>query len=416
MPIYIVKNKSTLKSLLSYVVAAGFIFNCNSMWKNATNTSKYGLLVFVAMIGALLILVLLKCHEKGDRLPKRSIFISLFFLIYGAIYCLAVGQIRNVVPLICTMICSTLLIDLYDEEGLPRVLTCYKNIMIIIAISSLFFWFFGSMLHVISANGYVTSAWSNFETIPSYYGVYFEAHSNAITFLGKVTQNTSVFTEPPMAAVNFCFALLFTYFEKPSLRLKRQRMILFLSILSTVSVLGLIFLVSLYFVRLSDNRSANYNYDAEIKCLFFILFAIVIIYAVNFVIRDKLGSASGVVRLDDYQAGYKAWRGKPIFGYGIGNDKPIQQYMSAWRSSNLGYSSPIMAILAETGIYGAILYIYALVKGVYRAIKLRKSNVNLLMIFICIVLFSCVIEYSYIFLFLLIWVSRSENLKKFPGE
>ncbi len=410
------KKKSVLELFLSYMVVAGFIFNCNSMWKNATNTSKFVLPVFAIMIGAMLVLVMLKSYEEGNRLPKRSILFSFFLIAYGAIYCLVMGQVRNVLPLILTMIISVFLIDLYDEEGFPKILYCYKTLMIFIAASSLFFWIFGSILHVIKANSYVISAWDGFASVPNYYGVYFEAHRNAVTFLGNITQNTSVFTEPPMAAVNFCFALLFTFFEKYNPKVKRQRVMLILSIISTVSVLGLIFLAILYFVKVFDGRGARYNFNTVIKYLLSVLFTIVLIYAGYFIISDKLGSASGVVRLDDYKAGYQAWKVKPIFGYGLGDDKPIQQYMSAWRISNMGNSSPIMAILTEVGIYGLSLYVYAIVGGIYRAFKTKKTNLIMLMCFICLIIVSCLIEYAYIFLFLLIWVNRSKSLKQLVDE
>ncbi len=398
-----------INSLLYYIIAGAFIFNCNSMWKVATNTSKYGTTVFLVMIIAMGLLVLLEIQDNNSKLKVKSVYSLLFLVLYAIIYCLIVpNMIQKVAPIILVAISAILLVDCGGIITCKNILICYKNLIVIIAGISLLFWIFGSLLHIIHSNGTVISAWSNYASIPSYYDMYFEAHANSNTFLGTITQNTSVFTEPPMAAVNFSLALVFTLFDKENTnkKINFQRIILILSLFSTLSVYGLIFLVLYYIFTRSEKDRDRKQFDRILKIIFVCLICIFIIYIGYYIVSDKFNSASGLVRLDDYRAGFMAWLNHPVFGNGIDNLKSIQIYMSSWRSANLGYSSPIMGLLAQTGIYGTILYIYCIFKGIILSIKSCKFENILLITTLILIIFICMVQYTYIYIFLMILVSR----------
>lgn len=240
-----------------------------------------------------------------------------------------------------------------------RLLVFFKefiNLMVVLSILSILFWFIGSTLHLIQPNDLAIIDWGRIQSVPSYHNIYFEIQE--IPIIGGV-RNTGIFCEAPMYSFFLSLAfVLQTVFLKQLLNFKT--IILGLTILTTVSATGLIIVVSsliFYFQNNKGNTTYKYIYDLFISVTSFV---IGIIYVIN-IFHNRLNTISFMTRIDDINAGIKTWMTSPLFGTGYDNLTPILKYMSIFRSDNLGFSSGIFGVLSQGGIYLLLFYVVPII-------------------------------------------------------
>ena len=251
------------------------------------------------------------------------------------------------------------------------------KIMTVIALISIFFYFFGSLTNIISSNGYMTVEWEKIRTFPSYFGLHF--NTQKITLFGTdIIRNTGIYPEAPMFSLNLTIALAIELFilDKKS---KYRVIILALTVLTTLSTTGII-LVSFMIITkylLTNKKSKIYT---VIKIYMFPLVAICLIGVSLYFWNDKMQTSSYESRTDDYRASYLAWKDHPIFGNGYNDTTAIVNYMTNYR----GVSNSFMVVLAEGGIYLFMLYLIPAIRIITYGIKYKNKNI---LIFTSIIIF-----------------------------
>jgi len=291
-----------------------------------------------------------------------------------------------------------------------KVHSFFKKLSVIvhiIAICSLFFWTFGSVLHWISANSSLMINWGTTYAIPSFFGTYFETQN--MQFLGQtIIRNTAIFAEPPMFSYIIVVTLLGDIFYlKAGIK---NILFFFIIILTSGSAFGIsiVTLILVYYGlkrMLVKNRQNNVKYmklGIGITCLG-ALFLILFVIANRFI----NGGNSANIHMQDFYIGYQAWMQHPFFGNGLNSFQNISKYMDVTRvasSGNSGMSSGIMYVLAYGGIYWAAFYIVPIVFDAVFNLTRKSEFVIVDVLFLFLIIFVEVYNLNITIIFLmLIW-------------
>jgi hypothetical protein len=115
------------------------------------------------------------------------------------------------------------------------------------------------------------------------------------------------------------------------------------------------------------------KYASPAAAAVLIVVAVIVIFL--FVYKKNTGYGSLALHIDDFVACVKCWlHNNLVWGIGLGNDKPVEQYMSPFRSDNLGLSNSVGIVLAEGGI---VLSVYYLLPFVILALQFFKGSKKL---------------------------------------
>ena len=365
-----------------YLFALAIILECHSIW-----TVTKGLEWFnnfnILLLAVSLIFCMLFSSTKTTNLKKSTIIVT-FITIYLLLFWLLDSyRTAYFIKQIIILIICIFYIILYGQSKSQNTFSkgtnspfwiCYEDIIVAIACISLFFWIFGSCLGYIQPTGHVWSTWSTSKDtyVASYYGLYFETQEWKSLFSLLKYRNTAIFTEAPMASLNFSVALLIDLFIRNK-KNTRNLIILTVAIISTFSTTGYIVIILAYFAKLFFKKEQK-TYRWIVKHLVVVITLIIGVGVIQSLINQKLGSISGSIRLDDFNAGFKAWTDHPMLGNGYGNGDAITHYISNFRRNNTGYSNSPMFILALGGIYLFFPFLFAAVKGISKMIKTKDWN------------------------------------------
>ena len=235
----------------------------------------------------------------------------------------------------------------------------YVNIVVLIATISLVIWFLGPVMGVLQTNCTIENSWTDtgFTVFtPGYFGLHYLPQTSMLGNGLLVVRNTSFFAEAPMYSLVLAIAVIFEIFFAKKARVP-VLILLSVAILTTFSTTGIIaiLLAGLYWVLdVTSSRSKQFR---TVVSLLFVLLIIVVAMVSQQLVETKLSSSSGSIRLDDLQAGYKAWSRNFIVGNGFYVTDIIQSYMSGFRSGNIGFSNTIFDILAKGGIVYFVAYL-----------------------------------------------------------
>jgi len=347
-----VKRNNFFCAIFDYLFVITLVLDCNSIWLTIDSMSTW----FQEFIGILMGLALVGRFMTTKRINRafltRGILWALFIAGYVLIY-YAIDAIKS--TSIIKQGISLLVVILYYYicgKDANRILFKYKKVVVIIATVSLLFWIIGSLFGLVGSTSTVFSGWNN-SYVNSYYGIYFETQKSKFVNGVSFVRNSAIFVEAPMASLHFSIALLIELLlsSKPK---KISCIVLTLSIFSSYSVTGIILVIVVLFLYFLMRRSKS-NIKSLIK---FFIIPIVLVVAISVfwnLISDKLDSASGFCRLDDFVAGFKAWMDYPIAGNGFKNDAAIIKYMNPSRMANKGFSNSPMKILSGVFIYSCLI-------------------------------------------------------------
>lgn len=391
-----------INKFLTALIALAVILNTNSIWTSVpgVGSSFVNLLYLILIISILGIIVLNFKKYEFNKLPN-ILFLTVYFSIY-LIYVFTTNYVSFSFG--AKLLVAFLAFEMYflkqKETGLPILLKFYVNWIVVIGIISLFFWLFGSFLNIIQPSNFVFSKWASFNgypiAVPSYLNMYFITQ-----YINGIPRNSAIFTEAPMAALNFLMAFsINTLLDLNKKMSKFKSVILFLCILTTFSVTGYIGLIIIITYKFFSYRFKDKILN-QIKVIMVIVLFFISVVLVNKIFTQKIGTESGNIRIDDYIAGYKAWKTHPIMGVGLVSTS-VQQYMSMWRSYNLGYSNSLMDLLSHGGIYLFIPYVLAWLKSLIYSVRIKDYNL-LIFTIIVLYLFSTTI-FTNSFLIILIFV------------
>lgn len=365
-------NRSA-KTVFQYIFVLCLILNMRSIWLHTPSLPWMNRLVALVMG----VSVALGCFVQRSLSKKRfkwclfTMFLTVLYMgLFYALDPLKKNQLISVLLQLLALTAYCLLVENSMEDTIRK----YTNVVVGIAAASLFFWIFGSLLGFLRPTGYLYTSWTDGDFLhkaPSYFGIYFETQGgNFFGFLVGMVRNTAIFTEAPMCSFVFTTALSAEILlnKEPE---KLRCVILIAAVISTLSTSGytaMVLILGLKYILTKPKSIFGKVYKSVTLPAVAILGVVVFILLVE----DKLNSLSGIIRIDDFAAGFKAWLDAPIFGNGYENISSIQQYMSAFRRYNLGFSNSPMAVLAEGGIYLFMPYLTAVLHGITGLIQKRR--------------------------------------------
>lgn len=360
-------------SVFQYMFVICIILNMRSIWLHTPSITWADNFVTLLM-GLSVVGGSIARHRFYMRKLNQCFILIITFVIFIGIFYLVDPLKSNTVFKILMQLLTLSVYCMIVEESVNITLKKFANVVFIIAIISLFFWLFGSVLKVIKPTGILYTTWTGNDTlkrVDSYYGIYFETQSaNVFGLINyRIVRNTAIFTEAPMASFVFLMAFLAELFRPD--KINRKICLLFaVSVLSAMSTTGITALIVALCLKYVFSRSKSKGaFSFKLLILPAMLFAGMLLF--DFFISQKLGTSSGATRMDDFVAGYKAWLDSPIFGNGYGNTRAYQKYMSSFRKNNLGFSNSPMLVLAYGGIYLFIPYILSAFIGISRLIFRR---------------------------------------------
>lgn len=243
----------------------------------------------------------------------------------------------------------------YRHGRLIRLLGRITDVMCILALISLYFWFMGEVFKLIKPNGYVNIAWGGFDEVKGYYGIHFAFQLDTTFFPDAfLFRNSSIFSEAPMFNFWLDVAMAIELFMKPRASVLRI-LILGITVFTTLSVTGILFMVICvilcFMLRIGRMNRIQ-------RAVFFVVALVVIPLLIVVVFKSmalKVDTKSYEMRLSDYVGGVRMWMDYPLFGNGFGNLKGFQDYVAV-SNGVVGFSNSITAVLGTGGIWMALLY------------------------------------------------------------
>lgn len=341
--------KVRIATLSYYIWACLLILQCQTMYAVHQNRLLWFVTLLVYSIGQCAFLI----YET--RIPSRlfqntMLILGGYYGIEGVLLLRNLSEnlsrdfiLLNLIGLPVFIVTLTLMIF---RKELKDFLLAFNRIVVVFAVLSLFFWFFGSLLGILKPSGTVVNAWSGGNIVNSYYHLYYETQRIGVmgfTFI----RNSAFFTEGPMWNLIISLAFIIELFLLEELSKWRLVVILLTAatIFSTtgIYVIGIGFLAHVLLVRKSRFRFLS------------LLATPALVYALTRVIEDKAASNSAAIRMDDYVAGFNAWRDRLITGWGFSGLGSIEYYMNGAIRPNYGYSNSFFVVLAQGGIIQGIV-------------------------------------------------------------
>ena len=405
------KIKINKQSFFECLVAVLLVLNGQSMWSKLETVQGWfswlilGILWFAA-IG------ILYCSNSGT-ITRQTIFYIFLIIAYLAVYiCVRPVNANGTLQLVLSIIAISMIA--FGTKDISGVLQYYRRTIIIIAVISLFFWIFGSMLSNLQPSGEIYSVWTgdgDHILVKNYYYLYFQQQMSNIKQIDAV-RNIAFFCEAPMAAFHFSLAFLIEMFfrKKPS---KTNIVLLVVAMLSTISITGYLVLLAGFSAKYLLSHSKQ-KLIHVIKIVSVPIAMGAVMYVMLYLYNLKANSASGYARLNDFIVGFQVWKKHFLFGVGYGNYDEIKKMMPLWRSSNTGFSNSVMLVVDYGGLYFGMAYLFLIVKGMIGAVKYKKYNsFSFLLIFTGIFI---VTNIPFVYLTLLIVLSGLEKTMKYSED
>lgn len=372
-----------VRGLLEYVFVIILILNCHSVYE-VGNFNFYFNVISIVLVITLLI-------GKSFTFKPKVVYVTALYIIFQIPIVAYAFTISNYAYsyIFKYVLYVVLLLVLYSKDYFfkSRFVEIFINCMFFLAVVSLLFYVFATILHIISPSGMYYINWYPARWVRNYWGLYFEISGGHIFDY----KNASIFAESPINAALLGMALDFELFYEKNRDKKMNHIIVFVFAMITTFSTGAFIVLSM---SLFGIFFANYKKICRSKLgkLFMELVIIVVgiialrlaMYAYNY--KKNAVGESYIVRLDDYMVAFQALKDYPILGVGFGNTSYAEQYMSSQRlvTGNMGQSSDFAYLLAGGGLYFFLIYILGFI-GLF---KYKKSVSNSLMfIAILIVIF-----------------------------
>lgn len=399
-------KKQTCSNICAYLIAMGIMINCRSVWlSNPSWTSRLNIGLYLILVCGSIGLLLINFNKI--RNIKRTILMSLFVFLYFFVYLIFNSiNFKNNLLLLSSLIIFLWIVQIKGKR-LPLILEAYSNVMIIIAVTSIIMWLICSLFKLMAPSGYVPFNWTStegiYKFIPTYKNIYFETQDITLPVIGNIIRNTAIFTEAPMASLNFCLAFLMKIVSGSKTKITIW---LVIAILTTFSTTGYILLILVFFIKWLETNKKYFIY----KMLFVIPVLIFAVIGINLLIgqRATYGTQSTSLRLDDYKVGLTTFLQYPLFGAGLGNNVALTENMASWRIYMTGFSNSITEVLAQGGMYIGCAYIYSFVKGIYLTVKFKSLNNFILVLGTFYLFCTTIFSYQYILLLLLVLFTEFE--------
>ena len=392
------KYKEKITNILQYIIVITIIFECNSIYSQI-----YGchlVIRAVTIITSICCMLFLLIKNKA-KINKKILPLIMYDYICSAIMLLNTSSLNGKIVVILMFIIYLPIVIIYldnlSKKEIHDLLKKFVNVIIILCIISLVFWFFSSIVKILKPTNAIKVVWAKpYSIINSYLGLHFDTQEVWWITGSPLMRNTGIFVEGPMYAVVIMFALLANNLVESTEKNKRwkKNIILCITMISTMSITGIICAA----IILSKNIIELFkNMNLKKKKIFISILVIVCVLALpvvtNLIIK-KVNTSSALHRNLDLQIGIKIFFESPVIGKGINHERATElDYENGY-----GYSNTIIPVLTDGGIILFNIYLIPAVLFGYRSIKERKINYLILLIIYCIILFTTLIQYRMIML------------------
>ncbi|NRG69984.1 hypothetical protein HPB00_11225 [Streptococcus suis] len=408
-----------IERILELVITLLVIIGTNSIFSTSQDFNFPTSTLLMLSLGVNFIFVLKRFDlMKNDN---KLFFFSMFWTLIMLIYSLAAPGNFKIFIRSFVIIFILLLFHFKKIFILRRPESFFKDystIIKILGIISLFFWIFASILKVMPSTGYQTIYWGREILVKSYFNIYFEWQNDLRLFNQVIYRNIGIFTEAPMLSLHLSIAYLFEFFVLGNKKLKTF-FLYFALTLSTFSTTGILLLLLSYF---SDVilKSIYLLFKKHIVNYVIVLIPIIVFVVFQIsrnLLLEKLSTFSGSSRLEDFSIGFRAWMENPIFGEGFGNIEVRRSFMSAYRISRAesGFTSSLMAILSEGGLFLATAFIWPMLMWLVRSIKILNSSMFIFTTLIIFLVVTTTFEHTPLMICLLaffyIWLIEEKSEK-----
>lgn len=346
-------------SLLDYSLAITLILDGWSVYVSPDNMR-----VFFTIIGVFLMVVIFYMFRPKERHKCRSLLLFLSFVSF-TYFIIRPSHLLAGVALYVLFL--PLFIDYLLKCKLNKkpfeILYKIDNIICFLSFFSILLWIIGPVFNLIGTNvTYIGDwgSWDEHDKISGYFGLLFKAQTEDGTFLeNRIWRNTCIFTEGPMYNLWLDISLCTELFLKS--KVNRLRVfILIVSILTTFSTTGYIFVLIIVFVNLIYKEC---RLNMNIKILW-VIFSFVFIgltyYLIDGLLIMKSDSNSFLIRMTSYDIAFSAFLSNPLMGIGY--------LMGADVAESFGFTNSFTDLLGQGGlwlfliVYGPLLYYLMVMK------------------------------------------------------
>jgi hypothetical protein len=203
-------NQKNVMGLCQYILAFLIILDCRSIFLNLEEIPGALSKVIILLIAFVITFMFFFKHKFNYKQFSEKSVILLFLVLYLGLYIIfkPVNTSSFIKRLFVFAFIFIYLNLIEGKKEFPDIFIKYKNIIFILAVISLFFWFFGSILGIISPLCISHTSWTesgNYEPINNYYYLFFETQTSSLGGIMEESsiRNTSIFTEAPMASFHF---------------------------------------------------------------------------------------------------------------------------------------------------------------------------------------------------------------------
>lgn len=394
-----INSKINIEKILDIFMAVMVVLNCQSVYQNAIDKNyRIFELTLFSIICATFIKII---NGKIDiKLLNKAIFISVIYMVYLLLFMALSVPKEQFVSFASRYFSFPLIIFyfLFQKNNKDRInfFKYFVQVSCIVSVISLFFWFFGTFLHIIRPTNHFAFLWGSRYLRPSYYNLYFEVQWIDLFSAGDLKRNTAIFVEGPCFTVVLMFSLLFSFIFKNEFRHYRLvQTVLIAAVITTFSVTAYGFLmIILYFEFRNDPRFIR------IKPLLYAVLVPVGIVVFAYLLKRKSGSGSYELRSGDIEIIFKGWLLSPVFGSGYGDNDSIAAMVSDRKV--LAVASSLGCLLMQGGLMYLMIYMIPIINGFVNCINAKREKYAL--VAGTYALFLCVILFQTFYLNFFIWV------------
>lgn len=358
-----------IRSILEYLLVLMVILEFNTPY---TYFPVIGKMVTLSIITLSMFLILLNWKNLSIDFFAFVLLITIgaifpFFNVYEGKTIAYIKLYFVILPLLLILTSSYMS---EERESVSHLFIKFSNIVAVIAIISLFFWFLGSTLELIPSTAIIPNSWAGDRFIPTYFGVYFETQeAMATSGAESMIRNSGIFNEAPMYNMILCTALSIEMFLHQKISVKRI-ILLTLTILSTISTTGGVFMFIVYAIKAYNSFASNYKLQMILLLPIFILMGV---FSINNILDNKkeTGEYSYNSRSHDIVKCIEVGIENPIAGVGI-------MYKAAYAESNFfGFSNSLFGVFAHGGFYFLLLYLFPfLIIPLILLLKYKNSSIG----------------------------------------
>lgn len=397
-----------MRKVLEYMLVISTILECNSIYTRTVNYNfNISLINNIVIILFSFFVIFITKKNKKYNISSNCIFIILYVLLYFII------NVRDsYIRYVFNFVILLPIMYLYFKENdmnTKNIVTKYSKVVSFLAVLSLLFYLFGTLLNVIPSKNILVN-WGGIRVRSSYFFLHFSTQT--ISLFGKIIyRNTGVFTEAPMYAYILSLGLISEVIF-PTDKSQFKKTIIYITILTTVSTTGIIistFILLFDYIFHKEHKSVK-------KLRKIILLPIICIMSISvfsYLINEKSDTKSYSIRMDDISSSINAWKENVLFGNGFSNSFITESYMSKeFRNGLTGQSSAYGRIISEGGLYLLYIYLFPMIKLIYNGLSSKNKMFGIIGISFMLILLNTNIPFQSITLiFIALIISLNEALK-----